>query len=74
MGGQKMVQEGSIGRSRTHVLPKTQHTVSYIWNRSIRKEHENQLNSYSTRKDEKTTQRCDLAKTLSKVIHNWGKS
>lgn len=58
-----MIQEGSVGRSRTHVLPKTQHAVRYIWSRSIRKALENQLNSYPTGKDEKTTQRCALAKT-----------
>lgn len=74
MGGQKVVQEGSVGRSRTHVLPQTQHTNSSIWNRSIRKELENYLNSYSIRKDEKNTQTCALAKTPSTVTHNWEKA
>lgn len=53
MGGQEAVQEDSIGRSWTHLLSQTPHMCSYIWNKSLRKEPENQLKSYSTRKDKK---------------------
>jgi len=41
---------------------------------SIRKELENQLNSYSLRKDEKTTQTCVLAKTPQHSDLQLGKS
>ena len=77
----KRFQNGSVGRSWTHLIPRTQQIYNYIWNNSIRKGPENWINRNSATKGKRTSLRWGRevetqshqgkTHTPATVIHNW---
>ena len=53
----QMYQDGSIGRSWTHILPWTQEIYNYKWNNSLKKRPENWMNTASITKCKRTAAR-----------------